>query len=276
MTFQISCVVFMVAVACGGDGGHVGADAHPGDGFAPFIDASVPDNGICNALDDNDFLGSASHPGSACTASRGCYGEFASGKTTQWRCASPLTGLTHGARCLNDCASTTGPYVNGCAPGYVPLLLETTGTTTVICSALCKPGNTYLGNPGTQFPAGQAPHRCSTGDARGVFKTATTTTNGDHCAFLSRFELDDTGTLPQVPTDDIGICYDHTRYRFNNQELPRCASLPDGYGSGDALGAADLGCVDSSHDAMSSARRRHVLDLRLPYYRSKLTRWRML
>jgi hypothetical protein len=51
--------------------------------------------------------------------------------------------------------------------------------------------------------------------------------------------------------------------------LPACATLPDGAGSGSAFGAADLGCVDSTHAgamATGKAQRRPAFDMPHPLY----------
>lgn len=225
----------------------------------------------CSPLDDNDFDGSGTaltKTGTSCTgATVGCYGypSFGTAPTTGWACTNDINyndNLRHRTQCTeaNGCADP-GPtvYVNSCNQGYLPLLRESTGVSTVICVAMCKPGNAYAGNPCTQYPAGQSPHACNNVDARGTFNTATTTTNGEHCVYSWYFEIDDQGNFLQSGTSDsVGFCYDHTKYLYDSNgdnapdaPLPPCASLQiksTGMDPSDPLtyfGASDLGCVES-------------------------------
>jgi hypothetical protein len=47
-----------------------------------------------------------------------------------------------------DATSTDGNiYLNGCAVGYIPLLYAATGSTSVICTAFCKPAPTNINTP---------------------------------------------------------------------------------------------------------------------------------
>ena len=51
-----------------------------------------------------------------------------------------------------------GFYLNGCAPGYLPVLTAATGSTQTICVALCQPGPTSVGS--TAQVAGVTPYTC--------------------------------------------------------------------------------------------------------------------
>jgi len=222
----------------------------------------------CDPLADNDFDGSGSltKTGTTCGSGAGCYGypSFGTPPATGWSCTSDINamqsqpeGLRHRVQCTeaNNCADP-GPqiYVNSCNQGYLPLLYEETGSTAVICVATCKPMNCYQGNCGTnnENRLGAAPHRCNGVDRVGSFNTAQ---GGEHCEFLWRREVDDSGNFLESPTSDtVGFCIDHSKYKYDSDNdnqpdtaLPACATLPDGLGSGDAFGAADLGCVDSTH-----------------------------
>jgi hypothetical protein len=137
----------------------------------------------------------------------------------------------------------TGDAANACAEGYEPLVHEATGSTTIVCVALCAPSDTYLGGP--QAPLGLAPHRCASSDARGSFGAR------EHCMYLWRFEQDGSGHLLRSPSSDaVGVCIDHAQYRYDSTgdgvidgsdaQWPDCAALPL---SGSGLVAADLGCV---------------------------------
>ncbi len=223
----------------------------------------------CDPLDDNDFDGSGSgtKTGTTCGSGQGCYGypSFGTPPATGWSCTTDINaqevqdtgGLRHRTQCTeaNHCADP-GPtiYVNSCNQGYLPLMYEASGSTTVICVATCRPLNCYEGNCGSNNDnrLGEAPHRCNAVDRVGTFNTSQ---NGEHCEFLWRREVDDAGNyLPSPTSDEVGFCVDHSKYKYDSNTdnmpdtaLPACATLPDGFGSGSAFGAADLGCVDSTH-----------------------------
>ncbi|HEY5920514.1 MAG TPA: hypothetical protein VIV11_02535 [Kofleriaceae bacterium] len=237
----------------------------------------------CDPLADNDYDGSGAltKTGTVCGTSgtTGCYGypSFGTPPVTGWSCTNDIhstllqpTGLRHRVRCTvaNGCADP-GPtvYVNSCNQGYLPLLRESTTVTEVICVALCKPKNCYLGNCGTAAAdrLGTAPHRCNTTDRVGTLDNSPA---AEHCAFMWLFETDGNGNFLRSPTSDtVGFCYDHSKYLYDSDgnntpdaPLPACAQLMNGFGSGtnpaDPLtyyGAADLGCVDTTNAGLMFA-----------------------
>jgi hypothetical protein len=230
----------------------------------------------CDPLADNDFDGSGAmtKTGTTCgsAANRGCYGypSFGTPPATGFSCTTDINvaegqplGLRHRVQCLetNSCADP-GPtiYVNSCNQGYLPLLRESTTVSTAVCVAMCRPMNCYSGNCGTANAnrAGAAPHRCNTTDRLGTFDTSA---NGEHCRYIWSFEIDDQGNFLRSPSSDtVGFCFDHSKYLYDSDgnntpdmQLPECAALQPGFGSGsnpaDPLtyfGAADLGCVDTA------------------------------
>jgi hypothetical protein len=247
-----------------------------------------PEAGVCelacDPLADNDFdgVGSAlAKTGSACgsSSSIGCYGEPSAGTPpgTQWACMRDINelepvSLRHRVQCTaaNGCAQP-GPaiYINSCNQGYLPLLRESVTVSTAICVAICKPKNCYAGNcgPNDENGLGEAPHRCTTPDRVGSFDTSA---NGEHCRFLWSLEIDTQGHFLRSPTSDtVGFCFDHSKYLYDSNAdgmadtpYPPCASLPDGFGSGSALGAGDLGCVDTTHVQLATGKPRVLEDLR--------------
>jgi hypothetical protein len=195
----------------------------------------------CDPLADNDFFGSGMR-GSACTTGHGCFGMPDGSAVTRWTCERELNPtLVHRSPCTiaNGCArSSTSFLANGCAQGYVPIVFDATGSSQRDCVAMCAPASTYLGQAGA--PGGISPHSCSTTDARGAFDPSA---DGDHCMFSWWFERDAYGHFTRSPTSDtVGFCIDHARFSW-----PACATLPDGFGTANAPGAADFGCVDTAH-----------------------------
>jgi hypothetical protein len=237
----------------------------------------------CNPLTDNDFDGSgtaSTKTTSACGSDPtiGCYGypSFGTYPQTTWSCtseANPTLALRHRAPCTqaNGCAAPT-PFVNSCSQGYLPLLFETTNSSTVICVAMCKPKNCYAGNCGTNNDnrLGEAPHRCTTPDRAGTFDTSP---GGEHCRYLWSFEIDQQGSyLPSPTSNAVGFCFDHSKYLYDTNSdnvpdtvLPACASLPDGFATSSPYdGAADLGCVDTTHANLAHGKRiAPALDVRV-------------
>ena len=135
---------------------------------------------------------------------------------------------------------------NACSQGYLPMLVESTNVTVVLCIALCKPMNCYLGNCGSndENRLGEAPHRCNATDRVGSFDTSA---NGEHCRYFWSAEIDSQkGFLPSPWSNAVGFCYDHSEDTMLGPPPP-CATLPDGFGSGNTVGAADVGCVDTTH-----------------------------
>jgi hypothetical protein len=234
----------------------------------------------CDPIKDNDFDGSGTASAKVTAtcgnnAAVGCYGyPRDTPPATGWSCTNDInatlaqpTGLRHRVQCTetNECADP-GPqyYINSCNQGYLPLLRESTTVSTAICTALCAPQNCYTGACGTNNVnrQGVAGNACKTPDRVGSFETANDTDGSEHCRFMWSFEIDDQGNYQASPTSNtIGFCFDHGKYLYDSNNdntpdtaFPNCGNLADGFGSGSNpampltyFGAADLGCVDTSH-----------------------------
>ncbi|NVB79177.1 MAG: hypothetical protein HOV81_12320 [Kofleriaceae bacterium] len=214
----------------------------------------------------------------------GCYGSpsFGTGLPTGYSCTGEINhdkgttnggyGIRHRTQCVTGtgCADDDGTrYLNSCNQGYIPLLKESTEVSTAICVAICKPANCYMGNCPNNAGQGAAGDGCRITDrvsGNGSWHGLSDDGGGEHCVFEWFFELDDQGAyLPSPTSNTVGFCYDHTSYKYdkdgnantgtNGREagLPACSTVPDGIGSGSApsdpdyFGAAELGCVDTSH-----------------------------
>ena len=255
----------------------------------------------CDPLEDNDFDGPGTaftRAGTVCSGSQtiGCYGypSFGTPPKSSWSCTADINygaSLFHRVPCSytpSDPYSCADPgptiYVNSCNQGHLPLLYEMTGTTTVICVAMCRPANCYAGNCGTndEDRLGQAPHRCNSIDRRGTFDVSI---GGEHCDYLWDYEIDQQGTFLRSPTSDtLGFCFDHSKYLYDSDgnnspdtALPACAALQlTGTGSAADLdeptvyfGAKDLGCVSSTLAGLFTGKqlaRRTLFDRPRPLY----------
>jgi hypothetical protein len=241
----------------------------------------------CNPLTDNDFLGSggsgAQPPGSPCMTNEGCYGAAATKLPgTEFTCGGVInTDLHH----RDVCAANTGNSGrgcgsrNGCAPGYVPMYYQNTGSMTVVCIAMCEPATCYSGNCGTAGAnligkPNTPSHRCQPTDVLGNVNPAVPGQDKDQCLFNWRFEIDSmAGTFLRSPwSDTMGWCEDHSQYRYDSNNdgmfktdgtddpFPECAQMaPTGTGSATGtnmpgactpangcVGASSFGCVDTA------------------------------
>jgi len=186
---------------------------------------------VCDPLNDNDFLGSGSKPGSVCAPAQGCYALPSYGPPpTVWSCEPDhAPSLVH-----RSATSETG--LDACAQGYEPVYLDAEGSTQVDCIALCAPLDCYAGNCGSNSAnlGGAEPHACNPTDARGTFNVASATNNGDQCMYSWVFELDAGNHVPSPTSNTVGFCIDHSRYN-----MPSCDTLPLG-------SAAMYGCVSTT------------------------------
>lgn len=223
----------------------------------------------------------------------GCYGSPSGGTglPTGYSCTNEVNhdqgtanggfGIRHRTQCVpgTGCADDDGTYyLNSCNQGYIPLLIESTDVSETICVAICKPANCYMGNCANNAGAGQANDGCRTADrvngsTSHLWDGPGAEGGGEHCIFEWYFEVDrSAGTyLPSPTSDTVGFCYNHAAYDYNKdgdpntgtngfeEPLPACSTLQDGFGSGSApsdpnyFGAADLGCVDTTHAGLGSA-----------------------
>lgn len=209
----------------------------------------------CDPFLDNDFDGvgtiSTRRSDSPCVEKQGCFGFPGAARPTVFTCSvanDPM--LVHRTQCTvaNGCApNTMGVFINGCAPGYIPLLKESTGSSEAICVAYCKPQDCYAG--AGNCPNGQQgvePHVCKAGGmAQGTFEAT------EACTYIWRFQYDMTGQyIPSQWSDEVGICMDHAKYTYgsgiNPPTWPACNMLEIGENFMDGFDAAFFGCVSTA------------------------------
>jgi hypothetical protein len=169
----------------------------------------------------------------------GCYASYANSVLpTAFTCApAGAADLTHREPARTSAGGT--PYLNGCAPGYLPLLVESTGSAVVVCIALCTPVESHQGDADGLL--GAAPHQCPDRGATGA---------GEECRFYSWLEPE---TAPvSTATSTVGFCFDHTKYTWDHDQnattapvaAPSCADLPNTDTNGDGVDEhAAWGCA---------------------------------
>ena len=136
------------------------------------------------------------------------------------------------------------PYLNGCAPGFIPFFFEMTGSTVTKCSGMCsalETDNTKMESNrlGNAQALGKLPLQPAAvaGDATcGPLKKGSANTS--RCLFLWPYVIDDaTGELPvnfdMQYKDTMGICMDISKFQYdaNNDgtpdtAYPECSTLP--------------------------------------------------
>ena len=158
------------------------------------------------------------HPG-VCTGGHqptspelGCFGK--SVFTCAWLCprqqqirSAPAAGPASG-----------GFFLNGCAPGYLPVLTAMTGSTQTICVALCQPGPTSVG--ATTQAAGVAPYTCPAAGAAAPHE----------CHYWWWLQNTTSASFPDALSNTMGFCIDYTKYTGDKTgagtaPYPSCTAL---------------------------------------------------
>jgi hypothetical protein len=164
------------------------------------------------------------------TPTLGCYG-MPSSTSAQ---PSVFTCAPAGPSNMTSDVVISTPFVNGCAPGYLPLFYSATGSTSVICTALCQPADTTLESHAT--PGGTSPFSCADKGAGGTHE----------CRYW--WWLEDPTAATTRWSNGLGFCLDYTRYTYpqggSTLTFPSCTTqsgivVPPATTSA----ASDWGCV---------------------------------
>ena len=114
--------------------------------------------------------------------------------------------------------SSGGFYLNGCAPGYLPVLTAATGSSQQICVALCQPAPTSTGN--TAQVAGAASYTCPAAGAAAPHE----------CRYWWWLENTSSSSFPDSLSNSMGFCIDYTKYTGDKtgagtSPYPSCTTL---------------------------------------------------
>ena len=170
----------------------------------------------CNPLTqarDYDGAAACGSPTSPTSASPalGCFGKsvFTCGKVVypNNKSDAPAAGPTSG-----------GFFLNGCAPGYLPVLTAMTGSAQTICVALCQPGPTSVG--ATAQAAGVAPYTCPAAGAAAPHE----------CRYWWWLQNTTSASFPDALSNTMGFCIDYTKYTGDKTgagttPYPSCTTL---------------------------------------------------
>jgi hypothetical protein len=120
----------------------------------------------------------------------------------------------------NGVVVTDPIYLSSCAPGYEPLLAQSTGSANVICVALCKPSPTSSSSPG--MAAGQTGSGATCPD-----KGAASPSECRYWWWLENFT-----TAPDAYGNTLGFCLDYRNYKYASTSggppdttYPSCTTL---------------------------------------------------
>lgn len=145
--------------------------------------------------------------------------------------AQNLTDRTHALA-----PASGGAYVNGCAAGYIPWLIEKSGSMTAICSGICAPTKTdnmnttkATGDPTVPVKlANKAMPEAGDGVCEAGKKGST---EPEDCHYLWFHNRDRNGAfLPGPYNDKIGLCFGYGQYNVTiggmQMGFPKCENLP--------------------------------------------------
>jgi hypothetical protein len=157
----------------------------------------------------------------------------------------------------NGCATlNNAPYSNGCAPGYDALLIQNTGSTTVICSALCSPletDKTQAANaPGNTTALGKLPGDSVPVAGHADCKSPRAGAVTEDCYFFwylnEQFNASGSASVGGSPLNDVlGVCIAPASYQYtglfgtsptDTTPIPDCATLLSGSAGSPAVVAA--------------------------------------
>jgi hypothetical protein len=120
--------------------------------------------------------------------------------------------------------SAGNPFVNGCAPGWMPFFLEKTGSTKALCTGLCAPVKTDITAPGkvSGDPAvlGKLPADATAVAGHAVckpnIKGSVVAGNNENCLFLWGFITNMDGSVgPSQYNDTLGVCFDYNQFTYD-------------------------------------------------------------
>lgn len=147
---------------------------------------------------------------------RGCYGFWDEGGRSRWSCAGsgPKTALQD--------FEPARAFINACAPGYGPLLAKMSGSMQAICSAMCNPGDAFMGQPATEIGGKKRGTDFSTCNDRGAV--------GMDCVHGWQFEIAADNTITETKYSTLGVCIQFSRYTSSSTTMPgplkACKDIP--------------------------------------------------
>jgi hypothetical protein len=146
----------------------------------------------------------------------GCFGAKADGA---FFCATTPYAANKSDSVAGQTAS--GPYLNGCAIGFEPLLKQDSTSSTYICVAMCQPAPTSSASASNAGGLAGSGHTCSDSGAGGTHE----------CRYLWYLQNPSASGFPTAYGNTLGFCMDYTKYTYTDPSThqatqdPSCATL---------------------------------------------------
>ena len=179
----------------------------------------------CDPLSQKLLAGSGSLEACGATAAampnKGCY-TFDFNVFTCAPVGAQTLALTDQTQPRTDSAGN--PFVNGCAPGWMPFFLEMTGSTKALCTGLCAPKKTdntsAAAATGDATDLAKLPADATPAAGNAVCKTGKKGLNppaDENCLYLWGFLLDNNGMLSTSQYNDtLGVCFNYTKFTYDS------------------------------------------------------------
>ncbi|HWO22370.1 MAG TPA: hypothetical protein VNO30_26610 [Kofleriaceae bacterium] len=175
------------------------------------------------------------------------------------------------ARNLTDRMRGYGPasggvYINGCAAGYLPLLIEQTGSMVGICSGVCAPAktdNTQTTNAAGDPAVAVKLHNKAMPEAGdGVcIVDKKGSAEPENCHYMWFYNVTNNMIVDSPYNDTTGVCFAYGKYKVTlngvQQGFPKCEQLPPAGATPDGIygRANEWPCVPSTEVAVTAAKK---------------------
>lgn len=168
---------------------------------------------------------------------QGCY----TFDLVDWTCAGiPTPARTRIDRMPGYGPPSGGVYVNGCAAGYIPLLIQESGSMVGICSGVCAPAptdNTQAGNAKGDMNAVAKLHTKAMPEmGDGTCEVGKKGSEANmNCQYMWFWNRDQSGNvIPSDYNNTTGLCFGYDHYTVDHdrnpatqpEPWPKCESLP--------------------------------------------------
>ena len=173
------------------------------------------------------------------------------------RIPTPARNLTDRMRGYGPASG--GVYINGCAAGYLPMLIEQTGSMVGICSGICAPAKTdntaqNSGNAKGDPAAVVKLHNKAMPEAGDGLCTADKkgSTEPEDCHYMWFYNVTNNVIVPSPYNDTTGICFAFGKYNVTlagaQKPFPACETLPPAGMTADPVygNANEWPCVPST------------------------------
>ena len=214
---------------------------------------------------------------------KGCYGYDDYSCAPAGASVYPLTD-----RMTPRTNASGNPYLNGCAPGFIPFFYEMTGSTKTLCTGLCAALETDNSSPanmghttGDPAAVGKLPTTVkAAGDAICTAAKKGSAVGNSHCKYIWPYVADrTTGELPMQFAmgpllDTLGVCQSITFFKYAkdadmvaDDPFPPCNTLPRLTAATDDEDAADWACQKFSNSQFIGGKPKlnpAMSDIRIP------------